>query len=901
MIGQTISQYTILEKLGEGGMGVVYKARDTKLDRDVALKFLPAHLTASGNDRARFIQEAKAAAALSHPNVLSVIDIQDLPVTPPDGGAPESRIFIVMDFVDGQTLREKKESLSFKQAAEIAIQVADGLAAAHEKGIVHRDIKPENVMVRKDGIAQIMDFGLAKLRGNVTKLTREGSTVGTAGYMSPEQVQGQEVDHRSDIFSLGVLLYELFTGRMPFKAAHETALMYEIVNVNPEPMSATKPDLDPELDRIVLGCLEKDPNDRTQSAKQVSIDLKRFRRESGRQQVSRITSVRPAVSGTMPAVGVPVQAAPPSPARKASMLPWIVAAAAIILAGAAGFKYYLASKSESPLYTASIQPPSGAEFLLQDGGHMALSPDGTSLAFVGVDTAGKTSLWIRRLDSNIPRQLLETDGAEYPFWSPDSRFVAYFVPGKMKKVLASGGPPFAICDAPSGRGGSWNADDVIIFTPKFDRTGIDRVSAGGGPVAHVTAVDSARNMTNARWPHFLPDGKHFFYTTQAAKRSSDFSGALYVASLDGSVDKHLMDLSTNVEYREGKLIYVRQDALVMQGFDAGTLEFSGEAVPLVNKIGYAPNRSKGVFSTSLNGVMIYMSVTSQGRTLSWINREQNVLVPAGDVTIDNSAYLTADDSRIVYDSYDPVARNFDVWTLDIARGLKSRLTFDQADDSNPIPSPDGSRFVYTIYKDGVNLNIKSMSGTDQPELLAKSITNAMATDWSRDGRYILFTDIELTADFDIWYMPMEGGRVKKPFVKTEFSEASPMFSPDGRWVAYSSDESSRNEIYVRPFPSGEGKWQVSTGGGRTPIWDRSGTMIYYNTDQGVVGTTVNGAAGSFTIGETKMVFRNPSQAGLLLHGITADGKKILVSHLPTNQATMPLTLVTDWRRTPEGR
>src|ERR1051325_2016622 len=278
MIGTTLSQYKILEKLGEGGMGVVYKAEDTKLDRFVALKFLPPHLKASAQDKARFIQEAKAAAALNHPNVCSIIDIQDR----------DGQMFIVMEFVDGQTLREKKDSISFKQAIDIGIQIADGLSAAHEKGIVHRDIKPDNIMIRKDGIAQIMDFGLAKLRGNVSRLTKEGSTVGTAGYMSPEQVQGQEADHRADIFSLGVLLYELFTGQLPFKRVHETALMNEIVNVDPPPMSAVKPEIDPALDAIVLECLDKDPNERTQSVKQLSIDLKRFKRESDYVCASRL-------------------------------------------------------------------------------------------------------------------------------------------------------------------------------------------------------------------------------------------------------------------------------------------------------------------------------------------------------------------------------------------------------------------------------------------------------------------------------------------------------------------------------------------------------------------------------------------------------------------------------------
>jgi serine/threonine protein kinase/Tol biopolymer transport system component len=898
MTGQTVSHYTILEKLGEGGMGVVYKARDTKLDRDVALKFLPAHLGASENDKARFIQEAKAAAALNHPNVCSIIDIQEQPVAATPGARPESRMFIVMEFVDGQTLREKMGSMSSKQATDIGIQIADGLAAAHEKGIVHRDIKPENIMIRRDGIAQIMDFGLAKLRGNVTRLTREGSTVGTAGYMSPEQVQGQETDHRSDIFSMGVVLYELLAGQPPFKAAHESALMYEIVNVNPPPMASIKPEIDTELDRIVLGCLEKEPGDRTQAAKQVSVDLKRFRRESGRQNVSRITTVRNVSGITQPSGTV---AAAPAPARKGSMIPWIVAGLAVVAAIAALFSYYKASKIEEPLFMASIPPPPASEYLLSDGGHLAISPDGKMIAFVVSDTSGKTMLWVRSLDSDIPRRLDETEGAEYPFWSYDSRFIGFFVPGKMKKVLATGGPPFVICDAPSGRGASWNQDDIILFSPKFDRTGLSRVSAAGGPVTIVTTVDSTRNMSNARWPHFLPDGKHFFYTTQAATRTSDFSGQVYVASLDGSVDKRLFDLSTNVEYRNGKILYVRQDALVVQNFDTGTLEVSGDPVPLINKIGYAPNRSKGVFSSSVDGVLIYLTVTNQGRALAWVDTRQHILVPTANVIIDNAAYLSADDSRVFYDSYDPIARNYDIWMLDISRGLKSRLTFDPSDDSNPIPSHDGSRFVYTSWKEGVNIYIKSTAGTDEPSMILKSLSYNTPSDWSADGRWLLFQDVGKRADQDIWYLPMEGERVKKPFIQTEFNEQDAVFSPDGKWVAYTSDESSRNEIYVRAFPAGEGKWQVSSSGGRNAYWGRDGKSIFYGSDQGIMATTVSVVGGAFVIGDSKVVFRNPAQAGLRLHGVNIDGSKLLVSHLPTSQGAVSLTLITDWRKMMSGR
>ncbi len=894
MIGQTISHYKILEKLGEGGMGVVYKARDTKLDRDVALKFLPAHLGASENDKARFIQEAKASAALNHPNVCSVIGIEEQPVAATPGAQPENRMFIVMEFVDGVTLREKMGTMSAKQATDIGIQIADGLAAAHEKGIVHRDIKPENIMVRKDGIAQIMDFGLAKLRGNVTRLTREGSTVGTAGYMSPEQVQGQDTDHRSDIFSMGVVLYELISGQPPFKAAHESALMYEIVNVTPPPMGSIKEGIDPELDRIVLGCLEKEPGDRTQAAKQVSVDLKRFRRESGRQNVSRITAVHN-VSGIRQPSGA-MEAAPAGViAKQKPILPWLLAGILLVVAISVSVLYFQSANRDVPVFTASLMSPGGGEYNLLNGGHMAVSPDGKMLAFVMTDTAGSSSLWIRNLGSDEPRRLDETEGAEYPFWSYDSRFIAFFVPGKLKKILASGGPPFVICDAPNGRGGSWNRDDVIIFSARFDRTGIDRVSAGGGPVTNVIRLDTTRNMSNARWPHFLPDGEHFLYTTQAATRSSDFSGAMYVASLDGSVDKHLMDISSNVEYRDGKILFVRQDALVVQDFDAGSLEIAGDAVPVVNKIGYAPNRSKGVFSTSRDGVLVYLSVNRVGRSLSWIDRKQNVLVPIENVLIDNAASLSADNTKIFFDSYDPVAKNFDIWVLDVARGLKSRLTFDASDDSDPVPSPGGDRFVYTIWKEGNELYIKSSAGTDEPTVLQRSGVSTQATDWSLDGKYLLFQDVDQTADWDLWYRSMSGESLAVPFVKTDFTEENAKFSPNGKWVAYNSDESARSEVYVRAFPSGRGKWQISSGGGIAPVWDRKGTMIYYQSDRGVMGTAVQMTATSFDVGETRMIFRNPSQAGLRIHGITLDGTRILVSHLPTNQTAVPLTLVTDWR------
>ena len=409
MIGQTISHYKILEKLGEGGMGVVYKAQDTNLDRVVALKFLPLHLSASEQDKARFIQEAKAAASLNHPNICTIHGIEE----------SDGQMFIVMEFVEGQTLREKGSSLQLKQSIEIGIQLSDGLGAAHEKGIVHRDIKPENIMLQKDGRVRIMDFGLAKLK-SASRLTKVGSTVGTTGYMSPEQVQGQESDHRSDIFSLGVILYEMFAGQSPFKGAHETAINYEIVNVDPVPISSVSPEFPPELDAIVLECMDKDAKERTQSASQVGVDLKRVRRESSRSRVSRIATARPIAA---PGESIQTDRLAGESTFVKRLFLWTPALIAIVMTTVAGFLYFRGSSSELPSIQALITSPKGTNFhsFGQWSGPVIVSPDGRMLAFVSATPEGKTALYLRPLDAGTAVALPGTEGAFYPFWSYDSK------------------------------------------------------------------------------------------------------------------------------------------------------------------------------------------------------------------------------------------------------------------------------------------------------------------------------------------------------------------------------------------------------------------------------------------------------------------------------------------------
>jgi serine/threonine protein kinase len=892
MIGQTISHYKILEKLGEGGMGVVYKAEDTTLDRFVALKFLPPNLQAGDQEKARFLQEAKAAAALNHPNICSVIAIEER----------DGRMFIVMEFVDGQTLRDKRGSITFKQAIDFGIQIAEGLAAAHEKGIVHRDIKPENIMVRKDGICQIMDFGLAKLRASgskITRLTKEGSTVGTAGYMSPEQVQGQDTDHRSDIFSYGVLLYELLTGQLPFKGVHETALAYEIVNVDAAPMSALKPEIDPNLDSIVLECLEKDPRERTQSIAQTALDLKRYRRESSRQKMSRITAARPAYSsagmpqqsGQDPDMAVRPQQEAATP--NSSTIAWSVAIlCALCLAGLA-FVHFRETPPVLPSINASLIPPQKYLYNSDFGGNLALSPDGTMLAFVAADSTGKSTLWIRPLNSSSPRQLPETDDASFPFWSPESRFIGFFGGGKLKKVSAMGAPPITICDAPSGRGGTWNSAGVILFAPNFDLDGIHRVSASGGTPAQVTAVDSTRNETNHRWPCFLPDGNHFFYTSQAKIRTQEFTGAMYVASLDSGRGTLLTNVSSNMAYYKGYLLYVRQKAVVAQPFDVSSLKLSGDGSPIAERIDFSSDKSRGIFTISENGILAYQAVGSNPATLSIVDRSGKKIRDIGDRTLYTGARFSLDGTKVALDSEDKLSGTGDVWIYDLMRDLITRFTFDPSAEWSPIWSPGGDRIVYSSdMKGSGDLFIKSSNGSEGAKVLLKSLPPKTALDWSADGRNLLCDMFSSGTKRDLWVVPMDGTREPYPYLQTEFNEDHARFSPDGRWVAYDSDESGKTEVYVRPFPLGGGKWQISAGGGENPLWRADGTEIYYEVQGGKVwAVRVSGAGGAFTVGSAAKLFEIPRTVIL---DATRNGMQFLVASTPSNQSNPPVTLITNW-------
>ena len=878
-------------------MGVVYKAQDLSLDRPVALKFLPPTLSASDQDKARFVQEAKAAAALSHPNICTIYGIEE----------QDGQTFISMELVEGHTLREKKQSFPVKQAVDIGIQIADGLAAAHEKGIVHRDIKPENIMIRKDGIVQIMGFGLAKLRG-ATRLTKEGTTTGTAGYMSPEQVQGLDVDHRTDIFSLGVILYELFATQSPFKGIHETAISYEIVNVDPEPISAAIPEIPPELDAIVLECLAKEPGERYQSVAEVAKELRRFKRETSKARISRVSVTREAYrpsaissaqsSGEFP----PLQA---SPTKKLFSPERLTVGGVLLALIALAVFHFTETPPDTRTYRAIIPPPEKTNFSTSFGGHIALSPDGRLLAFVARDSAGKTLLWVRPLNALTGQALNGTEDASFPFWSPDSRFIGFFAGGKLKKIEASGGPPQTLCDAAGGRGGTWNDKGTIVFCPSGGPFSLFRVSAAGGVPVIITKLDSSRNETSHRWPCFLPDGDHFLYTTRTTTGGVGEGDAIFVASLDTTFTPQVLIRSgSSVGYANGHLLFAREQTLMAQPFAVKTLEITGDAFPISENVYFESFTSKTSFSFSQNGILLYQTGTSSaGIKLLWYERTGKQIGALNQSSVYHDLRFSPDGKWIAISQFDAKSRNTDIWRHEIVRSVWTKFTFDPALERWPIWSPDGNMIVFASNRKGrLDLFQRASSGAGTEELLLESGFSKYPSDWSRDGKFIAYHDQDPKTREDVWILPTtprgtSGERKPLVFLQTEFNESRATFSPDGRWISYQSDESGRFEVYIRPFPGPGGKWQVSTSGGTRPRWRRDGKELFYlGLDDKIMSAEIKLGTTTVDVGSVRPLFqfRPFAGGGRDIYDVTGDGQRFLVASPGSEESSSPVTLVVNW-------
>ena len=890
IVGKRLGHYEVLSLLGSGGMGEVYRARDTRLEREVAIKVLPTSYASDADRLKRFEQEARSTSALNHPNIVTVYDI----------GTHEDSPYIVSELLAGSELRDQldKGALLPRKAIDYAQQIVQGLAAAHEKGIIHRDLKPENLFVTSDGRVKILDFGLAKLRpqGNevvssaiatAKQITNPGTVIGTVGYMSPEQVRGENADHRSDIFSFGMILYEMLSGQRAFRRGSVAETMTAILREEPRALTQINPGISANLEHIVTHCLEKRPEERFQSARDLGFSLGTLSTQSG--------------SGSQGTDGATVANPDNTPLIfNREWLGWIIAGLFLIGLLASPLFVYL---NKAPLRDAhaaklSLLPPEKSSF-----DDVAISPDGRWLAFTAA-TGGKVQLWVRALDSTEANALAGTEGASYPFWSPDDRFIGYFAGNKLKKIEASGGLQTTLGDVRVGTGGSWSRDGVILFS-SLGGVGLSRVSASGGEVTSVLKPDPRRQETDFTDPSFLPDGFHFLYSKSSPQKEV---AGIYLASLDGKVNGRLLPDYSNAVYAagandKGYLLFGREGALMAQPFDSASRQLIGEPFLVTAQVGVTLgtifNLRHRIFAVSDNGVLVVDQLPHRQRNqLMWVDRGGKQISSLDDLT--NAAMLTLspDGQRFVVPRLDLQTGNSNLWVADASGQNAIRFTFDTAIDNYPIWSPDGSRIVWCSDREGIyQLYQKAASGAGQDTLVLKSDYYKFPTNWSRDGRYIIYREINPKTKFDVWVLPVgpEAGAQKPfPFLDTEANEAAAVLSPDERWMAYCSDESGQYEVYVQSFPEHGSKRQISTGGGIGPRWT-SKELFYHALDGKLMAVEVKSGQ-SLEARAPLPLFEFRAGGNLITpyYDVTRDGQKFLLSTIVETEPAAPLTIMFNW-------
>ncbi len=875
--GTRLGPYEIHGPLGAGGMGEVYKARDTRLDRSVAIKVLPSHLAMNSEARIRFEREARAVSALNHPNICTLHDVGK------EGGVD----FLVMEHLEGETLLKRLESgpLPLAEILKIAVPLAHALAAAHREGVLHRDLKPGNVIITRSG-PKLLDFGLAKgvtessaatdLTATPTlasPLTAEGSIVGTFQYMAPEQIEGREADVRSDLWAFGAVLYEMATGVRAFEGRTQASLIASILKEEPRPIPEVKPTASAAFDRAVRRCLAKDPDDRWQTARDLAAELEWI-----------------ATGGSAAGAAVPAATAeaPSQPHRLLLAAGGLVAAAAIFAGG-----WFFGRPAQAPdrIIRSSIVLPAGT-ILDTDNKSIALSPDGRMLAYAGRDASGSLRIWVRRLDSLDAQPLSGTEGATYPFWSPDGRNLGFFAGGKLRKIPATGGTAQTICDAGDGRGASWGADGVIVFSPAPFGPLMKVAAAGGAPAA---ATTEERPEWTHRNPHFLPDGKRLLYFV-GGPSNRDVGGIHALDVATGETSLVLTAESEGMFVEPGYLVFVREGNLMAQRVDRDTLERIGEAVPLVEDVQFNTFRWTGTYTFSHNGLMLFRSGAIQADSqLTWFDLEGNNLGTVGEPAIFWLNLAIAPDGRRAAITIRHVDGKSDLWMYDLERGLGGRFTFGDLPALLPQWSPDGREVVYI---DGAGTTyIKSADGTGVPRTVMTDTSGTLVIwDWSPDGTKLLAMAQSSETKTDLVTLQVSGEATVTPFVATPAAETAGVFSPDGRWVAYLSDESGRTEAYIVPFPGPGGKWQISSSGARTVQWMPDGTGLVFETSEGKIRSVpVTMEGGNVVIGAAQDLFagRTAEIAGSSW-ALAPDGKRILAA-MPLAGNTAPiLTLVSNW-------
>ncbi len=885
--GTRLGPFEILSVIGAGGMGEVYKAKDTRLDRTVAIKILPSHLSQNAQLKQRFEREARAISSLSHSNICSLYDI----------GHQEGTDYIVMEYLEGDTLSRRidKGALPPEQVLRYGVQIAEALDKAHRQGIVHRDLKPGNIILTKSG-AKLLDFGLAKLsewkpnegadskaQTNLGPLTEDGVILGTVQYMSPEQVEGKAADERTDIFALGEVLYEMTTGRRTFAADSKAGLMSAILTAQPAPVSSVQPLAPPALDHVIQKCLAKDPEERWQSAHDVASELRWISEQTSQSRM------------TAPAIA----------ARKFHVsLSWILSGLFLLTTIALGFSFYryyrmhTGAVSEPELLRLSFQLPENTT--IGAPGSLAISPDGDKVAFAVTDKQGRTSLWLRSLDSTDAHELAGSDDAAYPFWSPDSRFVGFFAQGRMKKIDIAGGPAQTICDAPQGRGGAWNRDGKILFTPSVN-AGIVLISASEGvPSTPVTTIDKAHQESSHRWPSFLPDGKHFLFTLRSGNAETR---GVYLGSLDSKERKRILADSTKAIFAApGYLFFVRETNLMSVAFNPTTLQMTGEPTVLAQDLDVDAPLSTASFSLSDSHKLIYMNSGSLENQMVWVDRTGKELERLERPGTYFMANLSPDQKTMSVGIPEATTGGYDVWSVELTRGTFSRLTSNPATDTGAIWSPDGTKLIFNSNRNGpFDLYEKPAIGAGDEKLIFHSENYKQANAWSSDGRFIIYEEILPKTNSDLWILPLSGDQKPFPYLATEFNEAHSQFSPDGKWVAYASDETGRPEVYVQSFPIVTGtKRQISTAGGDQPTWRRDQKELFYLASDGrLMSVPVTMTAG-FEPGVPTPLFQthfgyNPiASSERSQYTVTADGQRFLLENLAKLTSETPINVVLNW-------
>ncbi len=854
-------------------MGEVYKARDTRLERTVAVKVLPADVASDRSARERFEREARAVAALNHPHICVLHDV----------GRHEETDFLVMEYLEGETLGERlaRGALSLPQALEYAAQITDALDKAHRAGIVHRDLKPRNIMLTRSGV-KLLDFGLAKWRAPVSgsadsvlptrQLTAQGAIVGTLQYMAPEQLEGKEADSRADLWALGVVLYEMVTGKKAFEGRSQASLIAAILEHEPPSMESVQPLSPPLLNRVVQRCLAKDPNERAQSAADVRAML--------RWVSEGTTEVRPA-------------------RRRRDRLAWALSSLLFLgLLSSVGFLFYRRPPPDSPEMRLQVVTPPTTDPI-----SMAISPDGSDLVFVG-SSEGESRLWLRPLASESARPLPGTEGASYPFWSPDSRSIAFFSEGNLKRIDIAGGPAHALANVARGIGGTWNRDGVIVFA--MPGSSLYQVPAVGGEPATLTRVDPLQ--TSHRFPQFLPDGRNFVFFAGGEEPG------VFVASLDSPEARRVLSADSAAILAPGHLLFRRGETLVAQPFDSAKRELSGDPLPVAERVAFDDSLGQGAVgavSASTNGVIAYRTGTAPSdRKLTWFDRAGTALAPAGVIESSWIANpeISPDGRRVALNRI--IGGNNDIWVLETARGVLSRLTYDSGLDHSPLWSPDGIRLVFFATRAGVRgLYEKLASGAGKEEPLYTISAPFLPTDWSRDGRFILCRELKPKTGYDLWVLPVSvpvGDRKPFPFANSVYQEREGKFSPDGQWVAYQSDESGRFEVYVQAFPGPGAKSLVSTEGGAQPRWRADGRELFYvGLDGKLMAVPITRAEGGERLeaGTPVALFETRIAGGPILatgplrhqYAVAPDGKKFLINVATEEAVTLPITLILDWK------